>query len=157
RVWDEATGHQVLTLPDHQYPTVWSVSYRSDGRRVATASNYLVKIWDAADGRELTAIRPPKAASGKGIFESVAYSPDGTRLLTCGGASVHVWDANSGRELLTFTGDEGEPLFLKTAAWSPDGSQIAAVGSSGVILVWDATTRERRLTLRGHSRALSVT
>jgi WD40 repeat protein/serine/threonine protein kinase len=153
RVWGLATGKQVLTLPGHPEPTVWSLSVRPDGRQVATVSVPLIKIWDGANGRELTALRPPKGPSERGVFESVAYSPDGQRLVTCGGATARVWDASRGRELFALTGDGG---YLRRAVWAPDGAQIAAAGWNGAVHFWDVATRQRRLTLRGHSTTFSV-
>jgi len=47
-------------------------------RRITTASDdYTARIWDAATGKEITALRGYNRA-----VESAAFSPDGTRIVT---------------------------------------------------------------------------
>ena len=53
RVWDVASGQQLLTLAGNT-STVTSVSASPDGKRIASSGyDGTLKIWDAAPGREL--------------------------------------------------------------------------------------------------------
>ncbi|HAV64463.1 MAG TPA: hypothetical protein DCY13_19105, partial [Verrucomicrobiales bacterium] len=68
-----------------------SVTYSSDGNRIAIGSNAreAVKLWDARTFQELVTLE------GEGsLFMSVAFSPDGNVLAACNGnGELHLWRA----------------------------------------------------------------
>jgi WD40 repeat protein len=79
---------------------------------------------------------------------SVAYRPDGRRIAAgLANGSIHIYDTESGRNLLTF--GTRRVTNIPSAAWSPDGRQVAAA-SGRVIRIWDTTGRLVR-TLSGHN------
>jgi WD40 repeat protein len=82
RVWDAATGRQLLKL---EVPDGRAVAFSPDGTRLATVGHGSPRIWDAASGNQLPKVR-------HGSAQAVAFSPDGTRLATGGSdGSVRVW------------------------------------------------------------------
>jgi WD40 repeat protein len=161
------------------------VAFSPDGGRIAAGSSGRrdnqwrliepggVKVWDAATGKELLALK----GEADGV-ESVAFSPDGGRIAAGSSARwddkghllrpgrVKVWDAATGKELLTLTDHAGG---VKSVVFSPDGQRIAAI-DEGVpqsmfsnkprdpggyvhppgIKVWDASSGELKLTIVGH-------
>jgi WD40 repeat protein/tRNA A-37 threonylcarbamoyl transferase component Bud32 len=160
KVWDAATGKEILTLPD-QASWIRGVAFSPDGKRVATTGFQTVKVWDAVSGKVLLSIRAHKYS-----VTGVAFSQDGRRLATASGTpsgggrreggEVRVWDAETGKELLQFA---DLPYWANAVAFSPDGKYLAAGTGNlavlaprlpGEVRVWDATTGDKVLTLIGH-------
>ncbi len=122
---------------------VLSVAYSPDGRRIATsASDGLVRIWDAETGNELRCL-----PGHRDSVWSVVYSPDGRRIVS--GSSDHtvrIWDVETGNELHCLRGHEDE---VRCVAFSPDGRWIVS-GAGGfhgdqlspdtTVRIWDAET-----------------
>src|SRR5271157_4555945 len=142
KVWDAATGKELLTLSD--VSGVTSVAWSPDGRRLATASyDQTAKVWDAATGKELLTLN-----GHRGPVWGVAWSPDGKRLATGSeDQTAKVWGAATGKELLTLNGHRG-PVW--SVAWSPDGKRLATGSVEQTAKVWDAATGKEVLTLSGH-------
>lgn len=87
RVWDGATGKELLVFTGHTkavFPGDWS----PNGKRIATFSNDgTVKVWDAATGAELLTLSVPVLYSG-----GAWWSPDGQHLAIVGEETlISVW------------------------------------------------------------------
>jgi WD40 repeat protein len=80
---------------------VLSVAFSPDGRRIVSgADNGIMKLWDAASGRE---IRSFLGHSGEVLC--VTFSPDGKQIASGSwDETVKLWDAASGREIRSFAG-----------------------------------------------------
>jgi WD40 repeat protein len=143
KVWDAATGQEILSLKGHT-DMVFGVAYSPDGRRIASAGgDGTVKVWDAATGQESLSLKGHTSG-----VRGVAFSPDGRRLAS-GGDQVKVWDAATGQERLTIKGAGG------CVAYSPDGRRLAAAGWDQV-KVWDAATGQESLSLGPASGVTAV-
>ena len=144
-VYDVASGERELTLSGHE-DRLLEVRFSPDGSRLATSSvDGTAAIWDAETGERLLVL-PGHAED----FVSSSFSPDGTRLLTTDSAgAVRVWDTRNGRVKLDLS-DQG----LCGGVLSPDGTHIAggACAAQSTLIVLDADTGQRTLTLRGHTR-----
>src|SRR2546428_595199 len=78
KVWDSATGAEIVTLRGHS-DTVSDVTFSPDGQRLASCSpDATVKTWDWVVGEEGLTLRLEQ------VFKSVAFSPDGHRLACVG-------------------------------------------------------------------------
>jgi tetratricopeptide (TPR) repeat protein len=108
-----------------------------------------VRVWDARDGRLLTAFR------GQGCpVKAVCFSPDGGRVASGGiDGSIKVWEARTGEETQALVGHAASVYGI---CWSADGSRIASAAGgidrdrAGEVKVWDAHTGQETLALRGH-------
>lgn len=129
RVWDAASGKELLTLNGNA-GYVSSVAWSPDGKRLATGDQALTAhVWDATSGQELLTLK-----GHTGALESVAWSPDGKRLGTASrDGTAKVWDAVSGHELLTL---EGHMAQVFSVAWSPDGKRLAIGTAHGTLQVY---------------------
>jgi tRNA A-37 threonylcarbamoyl transferase component Bud32 len=143
KVWDAATGQELLTFKGHKN-AVHGVAFSPDGRRLASASyDQTVKIWDAATGQELLTLK----AHTSRVY-GVAFSPDGRRLASASyDQTVKIWDAGTAQELLTLKGHTGGVIGV---AFSPDSRRLASASYDQTVKIWDAATGQELLTLKGH-------
>ncbi|MBV7333108.1 hypothetical protein KFU94_33730 [Chloroflexi bacterium TSY] len=148
RVWDAATGQQLVLLSGHT-DSVRTPSWNRDESRILTAGDDgTVRIWDAATGAELLVL--PVVSSDR--TNMAAWSPDDRRILTAAGDGLgRVWDAETGQEVLTLSGHTN---FVQEAKWNSTGSRIVTASADGTARIWDATTGEQLLTLSGHTDGL---
>ena len=57
RVWDAASGRELLTLPGH-LERINGVAFSPDGRWIISGSlDQTAKVWDAASGKELFTLK----------------------------------------------------------------------------------------------------
>src|SRR5262245_23554370 len=86
-------GVRLGTLRFRHAGPVASVAYSRDGKLIATAcSDRVVRLWNAATGREVSALRGHEAE-----VRCLAFSPDGKALASGGGdRTVRLWDLATG-------------------------------------------------------------
>jgi WD40 repeat protein len=87
KVWDTATGKELLTL--NASDGLWSLVFSPDGQRLAGAGwDKHIHIWDAATGKELTSL-----LAHENTITSLAFSPDGQRLVSGSlDQTIKIWD-----------------------------------------------------------------
>jgi WD40 repeat protein len=151
RVWEAATGREVLCLKGHT-GRVECIAFSPDGQRIISGSGNFdgagrplpgeVKVWDAKQGRELLSLRT-------GYVRCVAFSPDGQRIAS-GDAdgTVHVWDPATGREVLF---RKVHRSIVRSLVFIPDRQRIASVGGDGAVRVWEVATGREVLSGKGHA------
>jgi WD40 repeat protein len=128
RLWDLATGKELLTSAwGHVHP-VCGVAYTPDGRTLASSDGTEVRLWDPATG----ACRRSLPAEGEGL----AFAPDGRRLVT----SPSVWDVEAGKEVLSLLDrpPENWDSVWQTATFFPDGRSLLSAG------LWRACDADNR-------------
>ncbi len=172
-VWDLGKGKDVWVLSGHA-GVCSALAVSADGKRLATAADDGVRLWDLESGRELWK-RPGK-------FMALAF---GGGLLAAVGAELRAWtlegedagraDVPAGMACLAFTGDlaavaggeegvvrlvslkTGEASILDVGmndvahvAFSADGKTLAAAGSASAVKLWDVASRQERAALAPH-------
>ena len=119
-----------LRAPDGAKTGLNRVAVARDGRRLLTAGKDGVgRIWDAATGKEILALKETSEA-----LHFVDFSADGKLALT-GGADkkVRVWNAETGDLLRTFDGHKERVL---CGVFTPDGQHVVTAGDGAVALLW---------------------
>ncbi len=75
-----------LTFRGHAY-MILGVAFSPDGKRIASGSFEMVKVWDLATRKEILSLQ------GNTGYARVAFSPDGKRIASGGlDQTVKVWD-----------------------------------------------------------------
>jgi WD40 repeat protein len=135
-----ATGHRKVNVwdilkrdpipPFHLPKNCPAIALTPDGKQLAAAVDYGVKLYDIERRRERLELK-----GHKGQVAAVVFSPDGETVATGSwDCTVKLWDVASGRERATFKWDIGRVYCL---AYAPDGLRLAAGGDVGKVVVWD--------------------
>jgi WD40 repeat protein len=133
KVWDAATGRELLVLKGHA-DLVVGLAFSTDGERIVSADSAgWVRLCDATTGREIQAFR----SSVRPPF-SLAYHSDG-RQVALGGedGTVSLWDATTGRKLLDLGGFDARTY---SPVFNLGGTRLAAGGAYGGVKVWDTAS-----------------
>jgi len=127
--------------PGEHTATIKRIATDAAGRWLVTASDdKTARVWDLANGKLLTTLRPPIGAGDEGKLYAVAISPDGRTVAVGGwlqvgesGTSILLFDRASGRLLRRITGLSNVIFHL---AYAPDGRSLAATlgGNNGLRL-----------------------
>jgi WD40 repeat protein len=128
RVWNARSGEPAATLT---MPHRAAVAFSPDGRWLATCSTDY-RLW------EVGSWRPQRTLStGHSVphFNHLAFSPDGrTIALLKLGLTMQLLEVPSGRVLADLEAPNSSRIF--SLAFSPDGSQLAALGGEQV-QIWN--------------------
>jgi WD40 repeat protein/serine/threonine protein kinase len=152
KVRDLATGREVfgLKLPDE----AGSVAFSPDLGRLALVEGQTVKLLDATSTPDAIVCR-----GHSGMIPSVAFTRDDKRLASASAdGTVRIWDTAGGQELLTLGWEDLGPKRpapgVAGAAFSPDGSWLAATHGTDVIL-WDPGSGQKLSTFKGDATPLA--
>ena len=146
RVWNAATGQEILTLHGFE-GIVTRIAFSPDGSRLAAASvDGSVRVWDSLTGATCLVLR-----GHIGALHALAYSPDGRRLVTAAGgmnrgderldSQVKLWDTLTGQEILTLRG--GFAVFPRVA-FDHGGCRLAA-SRDHQVTIWEGTPLDAEL------------
>ncbi|MDT8307267.1 MAG: WD40 repeat domain-containing protein [Anaerolineae bacterium] len=118
KVWDAATGNELVTLRAPQY--AYELAYSPAGGELAVGVRFGVGsgVWDATSGELLLELTGHTAS-----VTNIAYSHDGRQIATASNdGTIRLWDAESGTPRMVLQ-DQGVAIHL---AFSPDDTGLAA-------------------------------
>jgi WD40 repeat protein len=183
KLWDMATGRLLRSFGRESDP-INAVAFSPDGTSVLSGYGSILELWDATSGALRLKVdlipdikqdaRMTVEELGASFFRdekvsSVGFSPDGRRLLSGSGNfryendSLKLWDAATGQLLRSFNRHQPEvicctPSWVKSAAYSLDGTKILSGGPSGEVgdpKLWDAATGKELRVFHGHSNGVT--
>jgi WD40 repeat protein len=118
RLFDPVTGELIRAISG-EYTK--AVAFNPDSTITATGGRGLVQLWDATHGGHIRDI------TGNNLL---AFSPDGKLLTADKNGALRLCDPITGATIRTLTG-----AYAKTAAFSPDGTRIAAITPNNVAAI----------------------
>ena len=137
KVWDVGSKSESVQAPIQKDFAL--IKFSSDGRLVAVADNYLVRIWEVSTGKQIAGITVPNTGVYQeygGVF--AAFTPDGKCLATSGfGTQTYIWEVETGKQVQQF---KGRTNMAYAVAFSEDGTQLTSGGRTR----WDLRTGQGR-------------
>jgi len=143
-LWDVAAAKPLAQLPDHRS---WAcgTAFDREGKRLATASDETIRIWDVDSLQLLTSVECD------GDTRSLCFTPNGTTLIAASGnGEVRRWDVQDPERPRVLTPMRGHTAAIPQLAVSPDGKTLATVSHDSALKLWDVTDGMVLATLRGH-------
>ncbi len=130
-VWDAQSGKRLQTLP---VGGLCRVGFSPDGRWLLTTGGGY-RLWRAGSWAEGPSIAQQPGENG--ALTGFLFTADGKLLaLSAGFGQVRLVEPETGREVAVLSVPEQTPLL--PAAFTPDGAELAAVGTgSRVLYTWD--------------------
>jgi WD40 repeat protein len=139
---DPARGAVLATLHGSGGPQQYQqgIAFSPDGSKVATAQfDGTLRIWRAADGRQLAKIQD----AGQGVVEGVAWSPDGTMLAaTDWEPSLRLYDVGTRQQVGPAYPLPALPDGLAFDPWvvfTPNGEDVVVSGTDDKTFVVPVT------------------
>ncbi len=132
RVWDVASGDEMLQLPMESMAT--RAVYSPNGLFILTANiDDTARIWNVQTG-ELTEELVGHSAS----LTSASYSSDSRLIVTSSeDDTARIWNAESGSLVVELIGHESD---VNSASFSFDGMFVVTASDDGSARVWNAET-----------------
>lgn len=176
KFWDTKTWRELPSpgLKDNDDTYILGVTFRADGRRLATIAQHKVVVWDTATRTHVRTLLAPYSFART----CAAFDPNGRLASSSVDGSVQIWDlslpvevgsfatlllppgldhlpdvwrATTSLPTLILPAHEGRAM---SVAFSPDGAYLASAGMDGIIKFWDARTFEQVAPLRGHRSSI---
>lgn len=156
RVWDVATGKQLLRFATHTTAelgySVRRVTFSPDGKWIVTVINFNVTgaipsgnvcLWEAATGRMARCFEGHTE-----VPRDAAFSPDGRSLVTGSedGTAI-LWDVNTGAALKAF---QGHTAPVTAVAFAKTGAFVVTGSHDQTARVWDVATGKELRQFKGH-------
>ncbi len=153
-LYDAQTGQQLNTLFGHTSYIRHITFNRANTLMASAGLDSRMIIWDTTTGLPVAEL--------SGSFHSAAFSPDGTLLAVAPTfRNIELWDISDPNNVHQVTevagaGNYGGHIInLSVLAFSPDGSLLAGVNGSDVIL-WETTAFTEVGRLSGHTDSINT-
>jgi len=147
RLWETATGRQILILDRLPFPC--RIAFSKDDRQlVVSQGTEVLTVLDASPLTTETKMTPSVELADfrHGILD-LEYSTSGEYLISAGeDGTIIAWDTSNGRRILSIPMNTGQGVYK--VRYSPGDSLIAAIGHQDdnfAAMIWEATPTHTEL------------
>lgn len=127
---------------------VYCLAISENGIVASGSDDFSIKLWDIVTGRLHMELFGPT-----GTVNSIDFSPDSNQLVAAIRTSLCIWNLSN---------EEGQPDILESSddyvrsvAFSSDGSKLLSAGDDTIIKIWDMSTRRVFLSLSDHTGSIN--
>ena len=144
RLWNADSGEEIAQLQEDEGDLqglkrwIYALDFSADGKTLAVASPYAVRIWDIERRKQLHRLE-------KCSYDA-AFSPIANQLVLPG--EFGIYDPTTGKQTVKLGGDVG---VYGCVAYSHDGKTIVSGNKQGLVQLWDAETGKEIVRRSGHS------
>ncbi len=155
RIWQVATGEQLLSLRGHT-SYVRDCVFSPDGSRVLSASrDQQVKLWDPSSYGEALALGRNEGSQHADAVLSARFSTDGSQIVTASrDRTAQLWDTQS--QTLVESFNEGHEFLASYAVFFSGGSKLATSAGDGTTRIWNVASGTEIDSLKGTGRTASL-
>jgi WD40 repeat protein/tetratricopeptide (TPR) repeat protein len=141
-LWDAIHQTGISELKGHAN-AIKSVSFSSDGKRLASGSKEAVFIWDVINLKLLAKIK------GNDEIQCVSFSPD-RKVIAAGtwGGTIHLWDAITYKSLAEL---KRHTSAVKSISFTLDGKMLASGSWDKTVCLWDVSSQKLLGVMKGHT------
>ena len=141
RLWNIETRRQEARLQQGSHDArVSSVAFSPEGNILAAVSTS-TGLWDVVTEQRIANLR------GVGQPSAAAFSPSGTLALGLWNGEIELWNVETQRQIAAL---KGHSNWVRTVAFSQDGTLLASGSNDGIIRLWGVAARVQIATLKGH-------
>jgi WD40 repeat protein len=130
RLFDAATGKELVVFPDAHRCRLTSLALSPDGKTIVSGDACgRVVLWDFAERKPAAVLCEVVPFEDPAIPFTLAYSPDGKSIAAGFGlGQIRIWDVAERKERLRLPvkPESGQELQVAVVAFSPDGKFLAA-------------------------------
>lgn len=145
KIWDQMTGYLIKTI---KTKFIYNLLYSADGKYIISKEGNIIHVRNSSTGEEISQYDFDDYGGG------FVLSKDGKNIIAFINEDIKLINIKTGNCEKTVIGNEGEINCIKL---NSQGSFFATGHENGKIIIWDANTFTKVLSIKGHSkRVLSV-
>jgi WD40 repeat protein len=152
RVWDIKNRRPIGRPMEHDN-AVLGVTFSPEGKRVASASDNKVRLWDVENIEHIRLIGKPLEGHRSPVG-SVAFSPNGNRLASESFGSegeLRLWDIKDIEHIQPLGGTGKDNAGAESVVFSADGKRLASASWDNTVRLWNAENGQPLgAPLKGH-------